>query len=485
MKYLILSGDIAVYITILMVLFVITIFIFLVLYFSHVSYKHKKELQINDLKKDYDRLHDNNILLLKNMSREIRNNMIYVMGMSELILRESGDETVRDNASFIRSSGSDILSILQGTLDYSNIENGLTEIVNDEFDMSSLVIDTVSICGPLLKYKGMDLDIHIDRSTPKMVTGDFKKLRRVLLYILSFIRKNSEKEKVSFTLESEKTGDDKVTVSYEIKTKKFSTSLDDIKSVVDKDPSKNKKLFSQYDYDFLEIMLAGSILRALGSALKISETDSKEVIFSFSVKHDVTSWDGIGDIRAVGNSRTNAESVGKFRASGARILVADTNNSGVDIIRRFISKSGVRVDEAYSVDEIIAHVAGHEYDVLFMDESFRDDEGRKIVDKIREGNINILNAHKPCICFTGDIDKKISDNPEDSGYDAYLTKPVNPASFEDCLIKYLPEQKTELVDVSTRCPGILGSEDIRRYSEGYDELYQNALNIYKRAKSYR
>ncbi len=485
MKYQILSGDITVYITILMVLFVITIFLFLVLYFSHVSFKHKKELQLKELKKDYDRLHDNNIILLKNMSREIRNNMINVMGMSELILRESSDETVRDNASFIRSSGSDILSILQGTLDYSNIENGLTEIINDEFDMSSLIIDTVSMAGPLLKYKGMNLDIHIDRSTPKMVTGDFKKIRRLLLYILSFIRKNSEKENVSFTVESKKTGDDKVCISYEIKTRKFAVSTEDLKKVVSRYPSENKNLFSQYDYDYLELMLAGSILKTFGSSLNVSETDSKEIIFSFSLNHNVTSWECIGDIRAMSNGRTNAESVGKFRATGARILVADTNSNSLDIIKRFISKSGVRVDEAYSVEEILQKIAGYEYDVMFIDESFRDDEGRKIVDKIREGSANILNAHKPCICFTSDIGKKISDNPEDAEYSEYLSKPVNPSSFEDCLIKYLPEGKTELVDVSTRCPGILGSEDIRKYSEGYDDLYQNALTIYKRAKNYR
>ena len=296
MKYQILSGDITVYITILMVLFVITIFLFLVLYFSHVSFKHKKELQLKELKKDYDRLHDNNIILLKNMSREIRNNMINVMGMSELILRESSDETVRDNASFIRSSGSDILSILQGTLDYSNIENGLTEIINDEFDMSSLIIDTVSISGPLLKYKGMNLDIHIDRSTPKMVTGDFKKIRRLLLYILSFIRKNSEKENVSFTVESKKTGDDKVCISYEIKTRKFGVSTEDLKKVVSRYPSENKNLFSQYDCDYLELMLAGNILKTFGSSLNVSETDSKEIIFSFSLDHNVTSWECIGDI---------------------------------------------------------------------------------------------------------------------------------------------------------------------------------------------
>ena len=57
--------------------------------------------------------------------------------------------------------------------------------------------------------------------------------------------------------------------------------------------------------------------------------------------------------------------------------------------------------------------------------------------------------------------------------------------MEDTLIKLLPAGKIEVVSDYGLFPGIRSVDDIRKYSEGYEELYENAVRIYKRSKAYK
>ena len=61
---------------------------------------------------------------LANMSHEIRTPINAVLGMNEMILRESKDETIRLYAHNVENAGKNLLSIINDILDFSKIEAG-------------------------------------------------------------------------------------------------------------------------------------------------------------------------------------------------------------------------------------------------------------------------------------------------------------------------------------------------------------------------
>ena len=82
---------------------------------------------------------------LAKMSHEIRTPINAVLGMDEMILRESKELAIREYALDIQSAGKSLLSIINDILDISKIESGKMEIIPVEYDFSSMIHDTVNM----------------------------------------------------------------------------------------------------------------------------------------------------------------------------------------------------------------------------------------------------------------------------------------------------------------------------------------------------
>ena len=66
---------------------------------------------------------------LANMSHEIRTPINAIMGMNELILRESEEASTIEYAQNIASASESLLGIINDILDLSKIESGKMEVV--------------------------------------------------------------------------------------------------------------------------------------------------------------------------------------------------------------------------------------------------------------------------------------------------------------------------------------------------------------------
>ena len=86
---------------------------------------------------------------LAQMSHEIRTPINAVLGMNEMILRQSEDEDVLEYAGNIDSAGNTLLSLINTILDFSKIEDGKMEIVPVKYDTTSFISD---LCEELAKH---------------------------------------------------------------------------------------------------------------------------------------------------------------------------------------------------------------------------------------------------------------------------------------------------------------------------------------------
>ena len=78
------------------------------------------------------------------MSHEIRTPINAVLGMNEMILRESGEENIRKYAENIKISGKTLLSIINDILDFSKIEDGKMEILPVDYDLAGMIQNLVN-----------------------------------------------------------------------------------------------------------------------------------------------------------------------------------------------------------------------------------------------------------------------------------------------------------------------------------------------------
>jgi len=121
---------------------------------------------------------------LSNMSHEIRTPINAVLGMNEMILRESSEKNILEYSENINAAGKTLLGIINDILDFSKIEAGKLEIIEADYNLSSLINDLVSMIQTRADSKGLMLKLDFDVNMPKILNSDEVRIKQALTNIL-------------------------------------------------------------------------------------------------------------------------------------------------------------------------------------------------------------------------------------------------------------------------------------------------------------
>ena len=118
---------------------------------------------------------------LANVTHEMRTPMNGIMGMTELLLDTSLTDEQREFLMMVKFSAHSMMKLVDGILDFAEIEAGSLEMESTEFDLCSCIRQTVETLAADAQRKGLQLDCEIGHGVPAVVSGDAKRLRQVLL----------------------------------------------------------------------------------------------------------------------------------------------------------------------------------------------------------------------------------------------------------------------------------------------------------------
>ncbi|WP_461248661.1 sensor histidine kinase, partial [Treponema sp. R6D11] len=154
---------------------------------------------------------------LAKMSHEIRTPMNAIIGITEIQLQDTMlSEPVKEAFERIYNSSDLLLGIINDILDLSKIEAGKLQLVPAEYDIASLINDTVQLNIMRYESKPIEFIMDIDENLPLILIGDELRIKQILNNILSNAFKYTDEGTVHMSVTSKKQSDDTATIIFTV-----------------------------------------------------------------------------------------------------------------------------------------------------------------------------------------------------------------------------------------------------------------------------
>ncbi len=119
------------------------------------------------------------------MSHEIRTPMNGILGMASLLLETPQTPEQQTYAQAIDQSARALLALIDEILDFSKIEAGKLELTEEPFALEACVQGAVELLAPRAHAKGLEMAWSVSPQLPRLVLGDEARVRQILLNLLS------------------------------------------------------------------------------------------------------------------------------------------------------------------------------------------------------------------------------------------------------------------------------------------------------------
>lgn len=399
--------------------------------------KAKLTAELEEAKTEAENANRAKSQFLAKMSHEIRTPINAILGMNEMILRESSEAEVREYAGDVKDSAAILLSIVNEILDSSKIESGMMEIVPVEYQMGSLLNDIYNMIYIKGQEKKLDILFDVDEDIPRGYLGDDKRLRQVLLNILGNAVKYTDKGSVSLEVRCQKDGD-KAKLHFAVRDTGIGIRKEDIGKIYDAyqrfDSSRNRNV----EGSGLGMTITQQILKLMNSELQIESEYEKGSVFSFEIDQHIIDETPIGNFRerihlAAGK---NAYRV-MYKAPRAKILVVDDYRMNLKVFRNLLKATQMQIYEAESGMECLNLLQDNSFDIVFLDHMMPGMDGIETLRRIRaekryEGiPVVMLTAN----AIVGDREKYIQE-----GFSDFISKPIVPEKLDKMIMRLLPQE---------------------------------------------
>lgn len=378
-------------------------------------------------------------LFLANMSHELRTPINTILGLNELILRESQEEAIKEYAMDIRQAGNVLLTLVSDILDFTKLESGQMKLSNGIYDVSSLLNDLVNGISIPLRKKKLDLELDIAQDIPYKLSGDEIHLRQILNNLLSNAVKYTDRGKVTLHLGWNRLDGDEIEVDFAVKDTGIGIREKDIAKLFGAFQRMDTVTRGKKDSTGLGLAITKRLVSMMGSELQVESTFGKGSAFSFRIVQKVVDAAPLGDFEKKYNESLHSvrNYKQKFIAPMGRVLIVDDNAMNLAVAQGLLKETRLQVDVAGSGEECLELLKRKTYHVICLDHMMPVMDGVETLHAIRklEGNPS---ADTPVIALTANAVTGAREFYLNEGFQDYLTKPIDAEKFENMLIQYLP-----------------------------------------------
>lgn len=398
-----------------------------------VTERMKLIIQLRDEKERADEANKAKSNFVSTISHEIRTPMNAIVGITDILLRKKRDKEDTDYLMNIKSSGDALLLIINDILDYSKIEAGQMNIVEDEYMPALMLSDMHMMFVTRLGSKPVELKYEIMDDLPGKLWGDALRIRQIIVNFMNNAIKFTEKGSVTLSVRALSETDNSITLEYAVTDTGQGIKKEDLPKLFASFSQVDEKKNHSKEGTGLGLAICKQIADIMGGEIGVESTYGEGSRFYFRIPQRIIQREPITDFERA------SDEVFEFEAPDCHLLLVDDNEMNLKVALGLLEPLNMQIDTAVNGKKAVEAVKENHYDIVFMDHMMPIMDGveaTKVIRALEEDYYREL----PIIALTANVTEEAREEFAACGMKGFLAKPIKMKEVCKLLLETLPEE---------------------------------------------
>jgi CheY-like chemotaxis protein/anti-sigma regulatory factor (Ser/Thr protein kinase) len=425
------------------------------------------------------------------MSHEIRTPLNGILGMDEMILRDTKERSTKKYAIDIKSAGNTLLALINDILDLSKIEAGNFEVIPVNYQVASILNDVINMTRHRALEKELEYEFNINPDIPSKLYGDEIRVKQVMLNLINNAVKYTKKGKVKIDVSAEyvnKQGDeeDVALLTLRVEDTGIGIKKEDMEKLFKSFQRLDEKRNRNIEGTGLGLHITRRLVEIMNGNIDVVSEYGSGSTFTVRIPQLIVNAEPIGDFsKAVDDFVKEAEiETASLYAPQASLLIVDDNEMNLEVISGLLRDTKIKLDLVSSGIDCIERVKKNKYDAILLDQMMPQMNGEETLMEMKKQD---LLQGTPVIALTADALVGAKESYISMGFTDYLSKPVKFEKLEKLLKEYIPKEKQlEKEDDADEKPVVLiwgdDKERLRREKERLEGTYKCICAVGEKGK---
>ena len=367
-------------------------------------------------------------MFLANMSHEIRTPMNAIIGFSDLLYSSIKDERQRSQIEAIRSSGKNLLIIINDILDLSKIEAGKLVIQNEPINIHNIIKEIETIFAHITHEKGIQFLIDQVDEIPTSLLLDETRIRQILFNLIGNAVKFTDSGKVTLSVMKKLKENDKIDLIISVKDTGIGIPADQQDRIFEAFNQQEGQRTAQYGGTGLGLTITRRLVEMMNGEIELLSEPGKGSVFTITLP-DITVKEEGKEI-----SEINSSDPSTLVFESGTVLIADDNQESRKYLVDLLSHFPLELVEAENGVEAVEKALQYLPQVILMDYKMPVMSGGEAIEIIKKQKAT---SSIPIIALSASSRKLIEELNGVNLFDDFLLKPINAAELFEHLKKYL------------------------------------------------
>lgn len=411
-------------------------------------YKEEKNKVVVQ-KEELERTARSKTSFFANMSHEIRTPINTIIGLNEVILRSDISDEVAQNAIDIQNASKMLQELINDILDISQIETDKMEIIPINYSSKEMFMELIDMIRVRMNEKNLDFLLDIDESLPAVLYGDERRIKQIVLNLLTNAVKYTVRGSVTLSVECEYTAADKISMKIAVQDTGIGIKTENLGLLFDVFGRISEDGTRKIEGSGLGLPIVKQLVDLMGGTITVDSIYTKGSVFTVTLEQTVVDAEPIGAAAFAEKTEHGRKPYTQsFEAPEARILVVDDAEMNLVVVKKLLEPTKVQIDTAHSAKECLERTLEKSYDLVVLDYLMPEMNGADTMNEVKTQQNGLCRTSKFIVLTASSMTGKEL-NYQELGFDGYIAKPINGRDMETEILRLLPPDIVEYRYINT------------------------------------